>query len=76
MFPIIYVVLTAVITILPMISNPVETSIGIAMILSAFPVYFIFIHPSKYSRALGKVSLSISNALQKFFIAVPEVKED
>ena len=46
------------------------------MILSAFPVYFIFIHPSKYSRGLGKVSLSISNVLQKFFIAVPEVKED
>merc|ERR1711971_1094404 len=59
-FPITYVVLTAIITILPMISNPVETSIGIAMILSAFPVYFVFIHPAKHSSGLGRFSASIS----------------
>ena len=68
--------LTAVITILPMLSNPIETGIGFAMILTAFPVYFIFIRPSRYSRALGKLSFSVSNVLQKFFIAVPEIKED
>ena len=75
-FPITYVVLTAIITILPMISNPVETSIGIAMILSAFPVYFVFIHPAKHSLALGKFSGFISILTQKIFIAVPEVKDD
>jgi len=75
-FPITYVVLTAIITILPMISNPVETSIGIAMILSAFPVYFVFIHPAKHSSGLGRFSASISFLTQKLFIAVPEVKGD
>ena len=59
-----------------MISNPVETSIGIAMILSAFPVYFVFIHPAKHSSRLGRFSSFISLLTQKLFIAVPEVKED
>ena len=71
-FPFIYVIMTAIITILPMISNPVETSIGIAMILSAFPVYFVFIYPSKHSQRLGTISSKMSNWAQKFFIAVPE----
>lgn len=70
-FPTIYVLLTAVITILPMISNPVETSIGIAMILSAFPVYFVFIYPSKHSQKFGRLSSKFSSFAQKFFIAVP-----
>ncbi len=43
MFPIVYIVLTAVITVLPMISNPVETGIGFVMILTAVPVYVVFI---------------------------------
>jgi hypothetical protein len=59
-----------------MLSNPLETGIGFAMILTAFPVYFIFIRPSRYSRFLGKLSQSTSNLLQKLFIAVPEAKED
>ena len=77
-FPTIYVVLTAIITILPMISNPVETSIGIAMILSAFPVYFLFIHSTKKRSQSGigaRISSFISNVVQKLFIAVPEVNE-
>ena len=73
-FPIIYVLLTAVITILPMLSNPVETSIGIAMILSAFPVYFVFI--SRHSKTMGSFSTSISSFTQKFFLAVPEAKDE
>ena len=59
-----------------MISNPVETSIGFAMILSAFPVYYIFIYPSTHSNSLGRISHSVSIVLQKFFIVVPEVKQD
>lgn len=75
-FPIVYVILTAVITILPMLSNPIETGIGFAMILTAFPVYALFIRPSSYSKYLGKLSASASILVQKVVVAVPEVKED
>ena len=42
-FPILYILATIVITGLPMIITPVETAIGLAMILSGVPVYFIFV---------------------------------
>ncbi len=42
-FPFVYISLTLVITLLPMVSNPVETGIGFVMILSAVPVYVVFI---------------------------------
>ncbi len=42
-FPVVYISLTLVITLLPVLSNPVETGIGFVMILSAVPVYVVFI---------------------------------
>jgi hypothetical protein len=39
----VYIILTTAITILPMIAKPVETSIGMGMILTALPVYWVFI---------------------------------
>ncbi len=42
-FPVIYVLATIYITIVPMIASPVETGIGVAIILTGVPVYFIFV---------------------------------
>ena len=39
-FPFLYLTMTAVILILPAIVKPVETAVGIAMILTALPVYY------------------------------------
>lgn len=42
-FPIIYILITLAIVILPAVTSPVETAIGAAMILSAVPIYFLLI---------------------------------
>ena len=42
-FPIIYIIATIFITVVPMISTPVETAMGLAIIATGIPVYFIFI---------------------------------
>ena len=75
-FPVIYVTLTAFITILPMISNPLETLIGLAMILSAFPVYFMFIWPKKSPQGWSRFRWQVYFFLQKLLVVVPEAKDD
>ncbi len=42
-WPVIYVLATIYITIVPMVASPVETGIGVAIILTGVPVYFIFV---------------------------------
>ena len=42
-FPMIYLLLTAMILILPAIVKPLETAIGLLMILTGVPVYFILV---------------------------------
>lgn len=42
-FPIVYLLATAFVTIVPMIASPVETGYGCLMILTSIPVYLIFI---------------------------------
>ena len=42
-FPVVYLAMTLVITVLPMLASPVETGIGLLMILTSVPVYFILV---------------------------------
>lgn len=42
-FPIVYLIATVFVTVVPMIATPVETGYGILMILTSLPVYMIFI---------------------------------
>ena len=42
-FPILYILATIYITIVPMIASPLETGIGVCIILTGVPVYFIFV---------------------------------
>ena len=43
-FPVIYVLATLFITIVPMIVTPVETAIGLGIIATGIPVYFVFVY--------------------------------
>lgn len=56
-FPITYLILTALILVLPAIVKPLETAIGIAMILTGVPVYFLLISwkskPSWWNNCIG-----------------------
>lgn len=70
-FPIVYIFLTAVITVLPMFAKPVETSIGMGMILTALPVYWFFIYWKNKPAFISRYTDSVTLAIQKLIVAVP-----
>jgi solute carrier family 7 (L-type amino acid transporter), member 8 len=57
-FPVIYLLATAFVVIVPMVASPVETGIGCLMILTGVPVYFIFVvwktKPKAFQKAMGE----------------------
>jgi len=71
-FPIIYVIASVFITIVPMVASPVETGIGTAIILTGVPVYFIFVYwknkPAFFKKMLGVVTI----LLQKLVVVLPK----
>ena len=74
-FPVIFILMTLAITILPMIQQPVETGIGLAMILSAIPVYYIFIQWKSKPVVIQKILASVNDKIQQLFIVVPPKKQ-
>uniref|UniRef100_A0A146L8A0 Y+L amino acid transporter 2 n=1 Tax=Lygus hesperus TaxID=30085 RepID=A0A146L8A0_LYGHE len=69
-FPIVYILATLFVTIVPMVVTPVETGIGCLMILTSVPVYAVFIawknKPKFFVNAVGKVTV----LLQKLTMSV------
>lgn len=70
-FPIVYLIATAFVTVVPMIASPVETGYGILMILTSIPVYLIFIawknKPKWFQHAMGKSTHQIQNEIFFFY---------
>ena len=56
-WPVLYILATIFITLVPMVARPFETGMGCVMMITALPVYFIFIQ-WKQKPALIKNSLS------------------
>ena len=68
--------MTLVITLLPMIAQPVETGIGLAMILTAVPVYLVFIQWKGKPGWLDTFTLTTTDKLQRLLVVMPPDKED
>ena len=75
-FPIVYLILTLTIIILPMIAKPIETGIGIAMILTAVPVYFIFLYWKGRPACVDHLLANSTNWLQRLLVVLPPDKEE
>lgn len=75
-FPIVYILCTIFITVVPMIITPKETAIGLGIIATAIPVYFIFIAWKNKPRVIQNMSNGMTLFLQKMFVAVPPKKRD
>ena len=73
-FPILYLILTAIITLLPMIAKPVETAIGFCMILASVPVYIVFLVWKGKPKWLGNILGEGTNWLQRLLVVMPQVK--
>ncbi|XP_066969959.1 large neutral amino acids transporter small subunit 1 isoform X2 [Macrobrachium rosenbergii] len=66
-WPIIYILATIVITIVPMFAAPVETGIGVGIISTGIPVYLIFIKMRK-PEIIRRFLKSIDTFLQKVML--------
>ncbi|XP_065579347.1 Y+L amino acid transporter 2-like isoform X2 [Artemia franciscana] len=69
-FPIIYILGTLFITIVPMIASPVETGVGVLIIFTGVPVYFLFIAWKNKPRAIAKTIVKTMIFLQKILVVV------
>jgi len=74
-FPVIYIIATIFITVVPMIASPVETGIGIAIIATGIPVYFIFIQWKNKPQIVKSMILSCNTNLQKLLVVMPPSKK-
>merc|ERR1712061_418121 len=77
-FPIIYVLCSIFVTLVPMIASPVETGIGCAIIFTGVPVYFIIVSDDyvKKPESVRRFLASETIWLQKLFLAVATDKTD
>jgi len=70
-FPIMYILATIFITVVPMISTPVETATGLGIIATGIPVYFIFIKWKNKPAAVKSLTNGVTVGLQKLMVVVP-----
>eukprot|EP00092_Neocalanus_flemingeri_P080114 GFUD01099901.1.p1 GENE.GFUD01099901.1~~GFUD01099901.1.p1 ORF type:complete len:501 (+),score=135.96 GFUD01099901.1:85-1587(+) len=71
-FPIIYIIASIFITIVPMIASPVETGIGTAIIMTGIPVYFIFVAWKDKPVVIKKMLGTGTEFLQKLIMVLPK----
>ncbi|GJQ85027.1 hypothetical protein Trydic_g3688 [Trypoxylus dichotomus] len=73
-WPVLYLAATIFVTAVPMVASPVETGIGILMILTSIPVYVIFIMWQNKPLWFAKGSASITAMLQRLLVVVGKSK--
>ncbi|XP_050594238.1 Y+L amino acid transporter 2 isoform X3 [Bombus affinis] len=74
-FPIIYILATLFVTIVPMYASPVETGYGCLMIFSSIPVYFVFVAWKSKPKLFQKGVSAVTKTLQKMMVVVgPKTK--
>ncbi|XP_046750516.1 Y+L amino acid transporter 2 isoform X1 [Diprion similis] len=73
-FPVVYIIATLFITLVPMYAEPMETAYGCLMILSSVPVYFLFIAWKNKPKSFTKTVVSTTRFLQKIMLVVGKSK--
>ncbi|GFQ99753.1 large neutral amino acids transporter small subunit 2 [Trichonephila clavata] len=73
-FPIIYIIATIFITVVPMMADPVGTGFGALIIATGVPVYLIFIYWENKPKAIRHAIDGATRTLQKMFVVVPAEK--
>jgi solute carrier family 7 L-type amino acid transporter-like protein len=75
-FPVIYIIATIFITVVPMISTPVETALGLGLIATGVPVYFVFVAWKNKPVFIKQISSGATACLQKLLVVVPPQKSN
>ncbi|XP_054709351.1 large neutral amino acids transporter small subunit 2-like [Uloborus diversus] len=73
-FPIIYIIASIFITVVPMMADPVGTGFGALIIATGIPVYLIFVYWENKPKAIRGFFDSMTFTLQKLLVVVPSEK--
>jgi len=74
-FPIIYIIATIFITVVPSIASPKETGMGVLIIATGIPVYFLFIYWKNKPLWFKRIINAGTIFLQKLFVVMPPEKK-
>ncbi|XP_021962322.1 Y+L amino acid transporter 2 isoform X2 [Folsomia candida] len=69
-WPISYIICTIIITVVPMFADPITTGVGLLVILSAVPVYFLFIAWRNKPKCVQSIITTTTQNLQKLLIVL------
>ncbi|CAI4228367.1 unnamed protein product [Auanema sp. JU1783] len=75
-FPAIFLLGCIALVVIPMIAAPKDTAVGILIMLSAIPVYLIFIAWKTKPAFIDKFTTSFTIFIQKMFMVVDDSKND
>jgi len=71
-FPILYIIASIMITVVPMAAEPMNTAIGTGMILTGVPVYIIFVYWKNKPKFVKKIFAVITEITQKLLLVLPK----
>lgn len=71
-WPIVYVIFSLILVLLPMVSSPTETGFGCLIIATGLPVYFIFVYWENKPKSIMEFIDKATLALQKLMMCIPE----
>jgi hypothetical protein len=71
--PIVFIIAMSVLTLINIIYNPFDILVGMLILLSGLPIYWIFV--VNRSTSVDKFSQTITIYLQKLFLVVPDTNK-
>ncbi|KAK0179337.1 hypothetical protein PV327_005097 [Microctonus hyperodae] len=74
--PIVFLLICIFLVFLPCYGSPLEVGIGLMIIISGIPVYWIFIYWENKPQWLISASRNVNTSCAKLFMCVPEEKDD
>ncbi|VDN06632.1 unnamed protein product [Thelazia callipaeda] len=74
-FPIIFFLGCAALVIIPVIGSPRDTAIGIGIMLTAVPIYLLFVAWKNKPKSLSLLSEKFTKFMQKLFMVVDDTKK-
>uniref|UniRef100_A0A2I9LQ09 Y+L amino acid transporter 2 n=1 Tax=Centruroides hentzi TaxID=88313 RepID=A0A2I9LQ09_9SCOR len=75
-FPIIYILASIFITVVPMIADPVGTGFGVIIIATGVPVYLIFVYWENKPKPIRNAIRATTQFLQKIMVVIPAEKPE
>jgi hypothetical protein len=68
--PVVFIIAMSVLTLINIIFNPIDILVGILILLSGLPVYWIFV--LNRTETIDKLSRLTTVYLQKIFLVIPD----